>query len=483
MNAIENIQKIVGIENVLTGERLDQYEVDPSGKYKGSTLAVVRPENTEQVSEIVKIANEKKIPIVPQGGNTGLAGGCFVGEKKDTIILSLERMNKIKEIRGDGRIAIVEGGVILSTLHEAVAEYDLIFPLFFGARGSAMIGGNLATNAGGSNVLRYGNTRDLVLGLEAVMPTGEIVDLMSELHKDNSGYNLKHLLIGAEGTLGIITAAVLKLFPKPKAYATATISIPSLKDALPILNELNKVTNNCVEAFEYMPEEYFSALCERFDDMRQPFSTPAKHGVFLEIGAMAEEDAYPDATGNIPIELKVEELFSEWLEAGKILDAVICKSEAQRSEMWDRRERAYEVGLLKGVPVACDISVAVDKVDDFLTKVKKRVYALNPSSETLTVSHLGDGNLHFSVWMNPKTKEMGSLRDREQITEMIEETVLELGGSFSAEHGIGLAKLPSMSRRKDPNAIAVMRMIKSALDPNYIMNPGKVIPNENLLDT
>ena len=306
---------------------------------------------------------------------------------------------------------------------------------------------------------------------------------MSELHKDNSGYNLKHLLIGAEGTLGIITAAVLKLFPKPKAYATATISIPSLKDALPILNELNKVTNNCVEAFEYMPEEYFSALCERFDDMRQPFSTPAKHGVFLEIGAMAEEDAYPDATGNIPIELKVEELFSEWLEAGKILDAVICKSEAQRSEMWDRRERAYEVGLLKGVPVACDISVAVDKVDDFLTKVKKRVYALNPSSETLTVSHLGDGNLHFSVWMNPKTKEMGSLRDREQITEMIEETVLELGGSFSAEHGIGLAKLPSMSRRKDPNAIAVMRMIKSALDPNYIMNPGKVIPNENLLDT
>ena len=482
MNAIENIQKIVGIENVLTGERLDQYEVDPSGKYKGSSLAVVRPENTEQVSEIVKIANEKKIPIVPQGGNTGLAGGCFVGEKKDTIILSLERMNKIKEIRGDGRIAIVEGGVILSTLHEAVAEYDLIFPLFFGARGSAMIGGNLATNAGGSNVLRYGNTRDLVLGLEAVMPTGEIVDLMSELHKDNSGYNLKHLLIGAEGTLGIITAAVLKLFPKPKAYATATISIPSLKDALPILNELNKVTNNCVEAFEYMPEEYFSALCERFDDMRQPFSTPAKHGVFLEIGAMAEEDAYPDATGNIPIELKVEELFSEWLEAGKILDAVICKSEAQRSEMWDRRERAYEVGLLKGVPVACDISVAVDKVDDFLTKVKKRVYTLNPNCETLTVSHLGDGNLHFSVWMNPKTKEMGSLSDREQITEMIEETVLELGGSFSAEHGIGLAKLSSMSRRKDPNAIAVMRIIKSALDPNHIMTPGKVIPNYSLLD-
>jgi len=481
MNAMEKIQEIVGFDNVLSGERLDQYETDPSGKYKGTSLAVVRPENTVQVSEIVKIANKMKIPIVPQGGNTGLAGGCFAGEKQDSIILSLERMNKIKEIRPEGRIAIVEGGVILSNLHEAAAEHDLIFPLFFGARGSAMIGGNLATNAGGSNVLRYGNTRDLVLGIEAVMPTGEIVNLMSELHKDNSGYNIKHLLIGSEGTLGIITAAVLKLFPRPKAYATAIISIPSLKDALPILNDLNKVTNNSVEAFEYMPEEYFNALCEKFDDMRQPFDCPAKHGVFLEIGATAEEDAIPDETGNVPIEMKIEDLFSEWLETGKILDAVICKSEAQRSEMWDRRERAYEVGLLKGVPVACDISVAVDKVDNFLTVVKKRVYALNPNAETLTVSHLGDGNLHFSVWMDPKTKGMGNLDERERVTEMIEETVLELGGSFSAEHGIGLAKLPSMARRKDPNAIAVMRTIKSALDPNNIMNPGKVIPKQNNL--
>ena len=299
---------------------------------------------------------------------------------------------------------------------------------------------------------------------------------MSELHKDNSGYNLKHLLIGAEGTLGIITAAVVKLFPKPKAYATAIISIPDLTYALPILNELNKMTNNCVEAFEYMPEEYFNALCERFEDMRQPFTKPAKHAVFLEIGAMSQEDAMPDKNGNIPIEAKVENLFADWLKSGEILDAVICKSEAQRSEMWERRERAYEVGLLKGVPVACDVSVAIDKVHDFLTTVKSRVYSLNPNSETLTVSHLGDGNLHFTVWMEPKTKGMGTLEDREKVTEVIEETVLELGGSFSAEHGIGLAKLSSMSRRKDPNAIEVMRSIKMALDPNNIMNHGKVIP-------
>ena len=261
MDAINELKKIVGSENVLYGESLGQYEIDPSGKYNGSSLAVVRPLNTTQVSELVKLANELKMPIIPQGGNTGLAGGCFAGEGGDAIILSLNRMNNIREIRSDGRIAIVEGGVILSKLHDAAAKYDLIFPLFFGARGSAMIGGNLATNAGGSNVLRYGNTRDLVLGIEAVMPNGQIVDLMSELHKDNSGYNLKHLLIGAEGTLGIITAAVVKLFPKPKAYATAIISIPDLTYALPILNELNKMTNNCVEAFEYMPEEYFNALC------------------------------------------------------------------------------------------------------------------------------------------------------------------------------------------------------------------------------
>lgn len=476
MDAINELQKIVGSENVLYGESLGQYEIDPSGKYNGSSLAVVRPLNTTQVSELVKLANELKMPIIPQGGNTGLAGGCFAGEGGDAIILSLNRMNNIREIRSDGRIAIVEGGVILSKLHDAAAKYDLIFPLFFGARGSAMIGGNLATNAGGSNVLRYGNTRDLVLGIEAVMPNGQIVDLMSELHKDNSGYNLKHLLIGAEGTLGIITAAVVKLFPKPKAYATAIISIPDLTYALPILNELNKMTNNCVEAFEYMPEEYFNALCERFEDMRQPFTKPAKHAVFLEIGAMSQEDAMPDKNGNIPIEAKVENLFADWLKSGEILDAVICKSEAQRSEMWERRERAYEVGLLKGVPVACDVSVAIDKVHDFLTTVKSRVYSLNPNSETLTVSHLGDGNLHFTVWMEPKTKGMGTQEDREKVTEVIEETVLELGGSFSAEHGIGLAKLSSMSRRKDPNAIEVMRSIKMALDPNNIMNPGKVIP-------
>ena len=476
MNTIEKMQQIVGSENVHFGENLAQYEIDPSGKYNGSSLAVVRPLNTKEVSAIVKLANKMKIPVIPQGGNTGLAGGCFAGTKGNTIILSLNRMNTIREVRADGRIAIVEGGVILSKLHDAAAEYGLIFPLFFGARGSAMIGGNLATNAGGSNVLRYGNTRDLVLGIEAVMPNGDIVDLMSELHKDNSGYNLKHLLIGSEGTLGIITAAVVKLFPKPKAYATAMISIPDLTYALPILNELNKITNNCVEAFEYMPEKYFNALCERFNDMRQPFQTPAKHGVFLEIGAMSEEDAEPDETGNIPIESKVENLFGTWLESGKILDAVICKSEAQRSEMWERRERAYEVALLKGVPVACDVSVAVDKVHNFLTTVKSRVHSISPNSETLTVSHLGDGNLHFSVWMEPKTKGMGNLEDREKITEIIEETVLELGGSFSAEHGIGLAKLPSMSRRKNPNAIEVMRSIKKALDPNNIMNPGKVIP-------
>ena len=194
MDAINELQKIVGSENVLYGESLGQYEIDPSGKYNGSSLAVVRPLNTTQVSELVKLANELKMPIIPQGGNTGLAGGCFAGEGGDAIILSLNRMNNIREIRSDGRIAIVEGGVILSKLHDAAAKYDLIFPLFFGARGSAMIGGNLATNAGGSNVLRYGNTRDLVLGIEAVMPNGQIVDLMSELHKDNSGYNLKHLL-------------------------------------------------------------------------------------------------------------------------------------------------------------------------------------------------------------------------------------------------------------------------------------------------
>ena len=474
---ITALKAIVGATNVLTADSdRAAYEVDATHSYKGQARAVVRPASTQEVSEVVKLANKTKTPIIPQSGNTGLAGGCFAGPEGNQIILSLSRMNTIREIRPDSRIAIVQAGVVLAKLHEAVAQHDLIFPLTFGAQGSAMIGGNLATNAGGSNVLRYGNTRDLVLGIEAVLANGDIVDLMSELHKDNTGFNLKHLLIGSEGALGIITGAVLKLAPRPKAYFTAMVAVPSIASSLGVLNQLREATNNAVEAFEYMPALYFDMLQERFPETRMPFDTPAEHGIFLEVGLSAPDDVTPLPDGTLPAVNRLESLLMAMLEAGQIEDAVVCKSEAQRREMWTRRERAFETTVSRGMPVNNDISVAVDKVETFLSLMDTRLPAVFPKAQSMTVSHLGDGNLHYSVWTDPETRAPVGYEDYDRVLEIVEDTVLELGGSFSAEHGIGVTKLGSMKRRKNKPALAAMWAIKAALDPNNILNPGKVLP-------
>ena len=478
--AIKSLLSIVGERHVITdADALAPYQNDATGNYTGRAMAAVRPATTAEVSRIVKLANQLDMPIVPQGGNTGLTGATYTGSERPTIILSLSRMNSIRAIRPEGRLAIVEAGVILENLHKAVGQHDLIFPLVFGARGSCMIGGNLATNAGGSNVLRYGNTRDLVLGIEAVMPNGDIVNLMSELHKDNSGYNLKHLLIGSEGTLGIITAAVLKLAQKPRSYVTASVSVRHIAASLSLLNRLNVITANSVEAFEYMPRRYFDLMAARFPEMRAPFETPAEHVIFLEIGTISPADTTPLDDGSLPIANRIEAEFAERLEAGDILDAVICQSEAQRLEMWERRDRALEIAQSGGRMISNDISVAVDKVQTFLTLMNDRLPKALPRAESLAIAHLGDGNVHYSVWVNPGSDAAISAQDYECVVETVEETVFELGGSFSAEHGIGKSKLSSMARRKDAGALSAMRTIKFALDPNNIMNPGKVLPPDN----
>ena len=337
-----------------------------------------------------------------------------------------------------------------------------------------MIGGNLATNAGGSNVLRYGNTRDLVLGIEAVLPNGDIVDLMSALHKDNTGFNLKHLLIGSEGALGVITGAVLKLAPRPKAYFTAMLSVPSISRALGLLNQLNEATNNAVEAFEYMPAAYFEALQHRFPESRPPFEEPAPHGILLEVGLSAPDDVTPLPDGSIPAVNRFEAMLGDLLEEGVILDAVVCKSEAQRQEMWERRERAYEATMALGIPVNNDIALALDQIEPFLDLMDVRLPQAYPNARSLTVAHLGDGNLHYCVWTHAKGDV--AKEDYDAVLELVETTVLELGGSFSAEHGIGLTKLGAMARRKNKAAVHAMWAIKRALDPNNIMNPGKVLP-------
>lgn len=477
-NIIERLAVIVGEANVLSGDvPREKYDHDMTKMFPGRSLAVVRPANPEEVAEILRLANETGTPVVPQGGNTGLAGGASVGEAGDRIVLSLERMNRILSINPASRIARVEAGVVLANLHAAADAHDLVFPLLFGARGSCMIGGNLSTNAGGSNVVRYGNTRALVLGIEAVTPEGEIVDLMSELHKDNTGYDLKDLLIGAEGTLGVITKAVLKLFPKPKAFATAMVSVPSLDAALGLLQRVQAASGNGVEAFEYMPRNYFRNL--RLIDPAQPAFIPedAEIGILIEVAATSEQAATPEADGSVPVQNTLTELLAELMETGAVLDATIAQSDGQRAQIWKQREMAYEVTSHKGRPIATDIAVPLDKVAEFLRRADARLAEIVPNAEFVNVGHLGDGNLHYTLY--PDADNPGQVDDavKEAVYRVVEDVVQELGGSFSAEHGIGVYKLGSMQRRKDKVALAMMGRIKAALDPNGIMNPGKYLPS------
>jgi FAD/FMN-containing dehydrogenase len=468
MSLIADLIPLLGASNVLTGPDMDRLSRDWMGNYHGTPLAVARPGSTAEVAATVQLAARHNTPVIPVSGNTGLTGGTFT---QGGLLLSTERLNRIRDLRPDARIAIVESGVILSKLHDAAADRGLYFPLCFGARGSAMIGGVLSTNAGGSNVLRYGSTRALCLGLEVVLPDGRVLNLMSELHKDNSGYDLKQLFIGAEGTLGIITAAVMKLVPAPRAQATATLAARSLPDALILLNRLQAASGGLVEAFEYMPADYMRRLMQVRPDIGQPFPEPHDCTILVELAATSPALTTAQEDGTIPLTDLLESTLAQLMDEGLILNAQIARSDAQRSAMWARREAAAEIGAAVKPMIDSDIAVPLDKVATFLDRITPRLATVAPGADTVTVAHLGDGNLHFSVYPGDPSK---AVYDR--VISAIEDIVQDLGGSFSAEHGVGLSKLNSMDRRKDPVALDVMRTIKTALDPNNLMNPGKVIP-------
>ncbi|WP_309664677.1 FAD-binding oxidoreductase [Tabrizicola sp.] len=468
MTLIEQLAAVVGAGHVVTGADMTRYSRDWMGKYAGAPVAVVRPGTTAEVAACLRAAAAVGVAVVPVSGNTGLVGGTMTN---GGLMISLERMNRIRDLRADTRVVVAEAGVILSRLHEAAEAEGLYFPLWFGARGSAMLGGVLSTNAGGSNVLRYGSTRALCLGVEVVLADGRVLDLMSELHKDNSGYDLKDLFIGAEGTLGIITAAVMKLVPAPRAHATATVAARSLPDALVLLNRMQEATGGRVEAFEFMPATYSRRLAVARPDLGLPFADIPDVTILIEAATTVPREAVPDETGAVPLVTLLEDVLGELLDAGLITDAVVAQSEAQRRAMWARREAAAEIGVGLTPVVDTDVCVPLDKVETFLDTVLARLEAIDPGLTSLTVAHLGDGNLHFSAF---PTRDDADLKDR--VLEIVENVVAELRGSFSAEHGIGLSKLNSMSRRKNPVAIEVMRAIKQALDPANRMNPGKVIP-------
>ncbi|MFZ7091853.1 FAD-binding oxidoreductase [Primorskyibacter sp. 2E233] len=466
MTIVDTLRGALGDDLVLTGEDMAPWTRDWIGAYSWTPLCVARPSDRDGVVAVLRAAHAAGVPVVPVGGNTGLSGGTAA---EASIMLSLDRMNKVREVRSDARLAVVEAGVILSNLHAAAEAEGLSFPMTFGAKGSCTIGGILATNAGGSNVLRYGNTRDLVLGIEVVLADGRVMDLMTELHKDNTGLNLRNLMIGCEGVLGVITAAVVKLVPAPRAYATAMVAVDTLDGALILLNRMQEATGGQVEAFEFMPRRYIEEFASLHPEVRAPFDDAYDVNILIELGATAPRDVQPDPDGQVPVACYLEDVLGDMLEEGSVLDAVVAQSEAQRREFWARREAAAEVSTRRPA-VICDVALPLDKVSTFLMLADAKMAELDAEATPVVVAHLGDGNVHYAVWLGRAEV------SRDEIMEAVEEVALSLGGSFSAEHGIGLSKRSAMARFKDPVALDVMRGIKAALDPKGILNPGKVIP-------
>ena len=453
---LAELRDLLGAEHVLTGADVDRFTRDWTGKWHAVPLAVIRPASTEEVSQAIRLAARHGLAVVPVSGNTGLVGGTA---NEGALMISTERLARIRDVRRDARIAIVGAGVILSDLHAAAADHDLVFPLTFGARSSARIGGILSTNAGGSNVVRYGSTRSLCLGLEVVLADGRVLDLMSELHKDNSGLDLRDLFIGAEGTLGFITAAVVRLLPRPHHPATALVAVTDLSVALRLLRRLQIASDGAVEAFEYMPRTYMETLARLRPDLRQPFDIQ-DHTIMVEMGGLSR-----------PLGDVLESTLAEAVEVGEVVEATVAQNETQRARIWEMREAAGEITFTRLPIVDNDVCLPVDRVEAFVERMDARLASMDPGAEHLIVSHLGDGNVHLNLY--PTSDEPALL---DALREMVEDVTVELGGSISAEHGIGLSKLGTMSRRKDPVALDVMRAIKIALDPDNRMNPGKVLP-------
>ena len=452
---------------------LSRYGRDWTGQYSGMPIAVARPSTVQQVSELVKLSAAHGVAIVPVGGRTGLCGGGVPVAGAPTLMISMERMNAVRSIDTAARTITVEAGAVLENVQNATLKHGLIFPLMFGAKGSCMIGGNLSTNAGGSNVVRYGNTRELCLGIEAVMPDGTIVTGLHGLRKDNTGYDIKNLLIGAEGTLGIITAAVFKLSPEPIVRATAFLSISTLAATVDVLNRLQDATGGAVEAFEYMPRVMVDTICRSLPDIRQPLDEPAETGLLIEVASSRADDAEMLDDGTVALQNRVLEVLGELMEEEIVVDAMIAQSEQQRADLWVMRESVLEAIMEHGEFYALDISLPLAKVAEFVETMD--VFCAPLGVQPLTVAHLGDGNLHYCLTA-AGGHDFASL-PIDAVTAQASTLLAELGGSFSAEHGIGQSKLEMMKQLKDPGQLAVMRVLKRALDPQNVMNPGKMVPD------
>jgi len=439
------------------------YLEEPRGRWRGQGV-VVAPETTEGVAEVVRACAQARVPVVPYGGGTGLVGGQISPEGPLPVILSLERMRKVRGIWPEENVILVEAGMILQDIHAAAAEVNRLFPLSIAAKGSARIGGNLATNAGGVNVLRYGNARDLCLGLEAVLPDGRIWHGLKRLRKDNTGYDLRNLLIGSEGTLGVITAAALKLFARPMGEGTALMVVESPRAALALLALARDHLGEGVSAFELMHRTGLDFLTEAGPAIRPPFAVPPEWFVLIDVGL---------ARGLDPAQA-LEGLFAAGLAAGLVSDGMIAQSQAQRQAFWEVREQIPEANRRVGSISSHDISLPLSEIAEFIVRGQAAIARIG-AFRINCFGHLGDGNLHYNVFPLPGRRREDHLSERDAIKRAVHDLVHEMGGSVSAEHGIGRLKVEDLERYGDPVKLDAMRAIKTALDPLGIMNPGAVL--------
>jgi len=471
MSLVPQLQSLLGSQAVLTGEAdIAPHATDWRGRYRGNACCVALPSDTEQVAAVVRACGEHRVPIVPQGGNTSLCEGAIPrsGEVA-SVVVNLQRMRRVRAIDVSNNSIEVEAGCVLAHVQQAAAELGRLYPVSLGAEGSCQIGGNIATNAGGTGVLRYGNTRENVLGLEVVLPDGRIWDGLYRLRKNNTGFDLKHLFIGSEGTLGVITAATLKLHPLPTSQAVAWMTLESPQAALWMLGRFQQRCGGVLSAYEMMNDVELQVVLDHVPGRRAPLSAPSPWHVLVELGDTGDDEALTAA---------LQAVIAEGLEKGDVKDAAIASSGRQRADFWEVRHSVSEANKKAGMGINTDCAVPVSAVPEFIERATRATHSILPGVPVIVVAHLGDGNVHFIPLAS--FEQWRSLGDADAVSHRVKravnEVAHELRGTFSAEHGIGQQLTQEMSLFKPQVEVDMMRGIKQLLDPDDLFNPGRLLP-------